>query len=102
MSMTIVHCYDAYMEDRTEYVETIAGEDIETQDMTPVEFTNPQRRCWRISVPYRVKTVFEGKKFYPSQWKFCQFFPAILNHNNKQKKSNSDGDAMEKLLAGDN
>ena len=43
MSMTIVQCYDAYMEDRTEDVETITGEDIETQDMTPVEFTNPQR-----------------------------------------------------------
>ena len=43
MSMTIVQCYDAYMDGRTNDVEKITVEDIESQDMMPKEFTNPQR-----------------------------------------------------------
>ena len=42
MSTIIVQCYDAYMEDRTDDMEKITVEDIESQDMTPREFTNPQ------------------------------------------------------------
>ena len=98
MSMTIVQCYEAYTNDKMGDVEKISVEDIESQDMTPKEFTNPQRHCWRISVPYHVKTVFEDENFYPSQWKFHQFFPARLNH--KHKKSNADGEAVETLLVG--
>jgi len=69
VSMTIVQCFDAH-NGKTDDAKEISVEDIESQDMTLKEFTNPRRHCWRISVPYCVKTVVEDEKFYPSQWKF--------------------------------
>ena len=99
MSVNIVKCYDEYMKDRIEDKESLMVEDIEAQDMTPVDFSNPHRQCWRISVPYRVKAVFEDENFYPNQWKFHQFYPA---RSNKRLKSNADTVPAEKLLMGEN
>ena len=45
MSMIIV-------QGKTEDVVKITVVDIESQDMMPKEFSNPQRHCWKISVPY--------------------------------------------------
>ena len=80
--------------------ETLTLSEIDIQDMTPVDIMNPRRRCWRVSVPYRLKKVFEDENYYPSTWKYRQFFPARSNY--KRLKSNTDENSHELLLTGGN
>ena len=97
MSDIIVDCFDEYRKGMS-VEETLAQSEIEVQDMTPAAIADPKRRCWRISVPHRLKTAFEDENYYPSTWKSRQFFPARSNY--KRRKSNNEECPSELLLAG--
>ena len=62
-------------------------------EITPEDFVNPRSHCWRLKIPFNVRKVFEDEKFYPSSWRFRQFFPSRMNHK-KRRKSNVDGDII--------
>ena len=97
MTETIGNCYEEYIRDKND-AEPLTLKEIEVQDMTPTEIINPRRRCWRVSIPYRLKKVFEDENFYPSTWRFRQFFPARTNYNKKLKSTVG----VESMLTGGN
>ena len=96
MKSTIVGCYEDFNIDK-DVTDNLREEDIDVKDMTPSAFINPWRRSWRVSVPYKMKAIFEDENFYPSQWKFRQFYQA---RTNKRWKASTDARSPTRPLMG--
>ena len=99
MTEIIANCFEEFTKEETDG-DTLSLSEIEVQEMTPVDIVNPRRRCWRVSIPFRLKKVFEDENFYPASWRFRQFFPARTNF--KRLKSNTEEFSKESLLKGGN
>ena len=94
LSNCLVECYADFMKDKEDIV-LLAVTDMDVKDMTPVDYIDPWKCSWQVSVPYKFKAVFEDENFYPNQWKFCQFYPA---RSTKKGKDNAAYDSERLIL----
>ena len=93
MTNCIVACYTEFMKDKGDDA-LLTVPEMELKDMTPLDYINPYKRSWRVSVPYKFKSVFMDENFYPNQWKFRQFYP----YRTTRKTNNAMNDSERLLL----
>ena len=97
----LMKCYEEFFDNKDDAnMMTFSPDEIEVKEMTPADIERPRSRCWKLSVPSNVKNVFEDECFYPSSWRFRQFFPPRSSYL-KRRKSNVEGDDVsDHLLSG--
>ena len=61
---------------------------------------NPRTRCWKITVPYKIKELMVRDELYPTGWSHRQFYPARPNKA-KGQKPGSDSDPVARYLPDD-